>query len=187
MDVDKATLERHFPKSHVNNLGLIVKESPEKRKVRLVVDMRRSRANARAAVPERPVLPRPRDVIADWEELLSEAASLGFTPEASVSCENVTCDFSDAYCHVLVHPEELKKLLRQTGRSYFLLFFIFLHFFIFHVLFSFFIFFHRLKASTLGEGNAGGWEMNNSLVRSTATCEVDCCKNAHLRNLNPKP
>ena len=40
-----------------------------------------------------------------------EAASLGFTPEAGVSCENVTCDFSDAYCHVMVHPEELKNCL----------------------------------------------------------------------------
>ena len=107
VDVDKATLERPFPKGHVNKLGLIVKESPEKLKVRLVVDMRRSRANARAAVPERLVLPRPRDVVADWEELFSEAASLGFTPEAGVSCVNVTCDFSDAYCHVLVHLEEL--------------------------------------------------------------------------------
>ena len=35
--------------------------------------------------------------------LLSEAASLGFTTNAGVSCENVTCDFSDACCHVLVH------------------------------------------------------------------------------------
>ena len=46
VDVDETTLERLFPKGHVNTLGLIVKESPEKRKVRLVVDMRRSRATA---------------------------------------------------------------------------------------------------------------------------------------------
>ena len=100
---------RLFPTVHVNKLGVIVKESPEKRKLRLVVDMRRSNANARVAVPERPILPRPRDVVADWEELFSEAASLGFTSEAGVSCENVTCDFSDAPCHVLVHREELKN------------------------------------------------------------------------------
>ena len=36
---------------------------------------------------------------------------MGFTPEADVSCEKDTCDFSDAYCHVLVHPEELKNCL----------------------------------------------------------------------------
>ena len=100
-----------FPKGHVNKLGLIVKESPEKRKLRFFVDMRRSNANARAEVPERPILPRPRDVVADWEEVFSEAASWSFTSEAGVSCENVTCDFSDAYCHVLVHPEELKNCL----------------------------------------------------------------------------
>ena len=111
VDIDKTTLERLFPRGHINKLGLIIKESPEKRKVRLVVDMRRSRANARAAVPERPILPRPCDVVADWKELFSEAVSLGFTSKTGVSCENVTCDFSDAYCHVLVHPEELKNCL----------------------------------------------------------------------------
>ena len=111
VDIDKTTLERLFPKGHINKLGLIIKESPEKRKVRLVVDMRRSKANARAAVPERPILPRPCDVVADWKELFLEAVSLGFTSKTDVVCENVTCDFSDAYCHVLVHPDELKNCL----------------------------------------------------------------------------
>ena len=111
VDVDKNTLERLFPKGHVNKLGLIIKESPERRKLRIVVDIRRSKANARAAVPERPILPRPRDIVADWEELFSESASLRFTTNSGVSCDNVTCDFSDAYCHVLVHAEELKNCL----------------------------------------------------------------------------
>ena len=66
VDIDKDTPERLFPKGHVNKLGLIVTESLEKRKLRLVVDMGRSNANARVAVPERPILPRPRDVVADW-------------------------------------------------------------------------------------------------------------------------
>ena len=43
--------------------------------------------------------------------IVSEAASLGFTTNSGVSCENVTCDFSDASCPVLVHPEELKNCL----------------------------------------------------------------------------
>ena len=81
-------------------LGLIIKESPEKRKLRIVV-----------AVPERLILPRPRVIVEDWEEVFSEAASLGFTTNSGVSCENVTCDFSDVHCHVLVHPEELKNCL----------------------------------------------------------------------------
>ena len=107
----KTRFERLFPKGHVNESGLVIKESPEKRKLRLVVVLRRFNANARAAVPERPILPRPRDIVADWEDLLSEAASLGFTSEAGVSCEKVTCDSSDAYCHVLVPAEELKNCL----------------------------------------------------------------------------
>ena len=114
VDIDKDTLERLFPKGDVNKLGLVIKEMPEKRKLRLVVDMRRSNANARAAVPQRPILPRPRDIVADWEELFSEA----FTPNSGVSCENVTCDFSDAYCHVLVHPEELKNCLVAAPLSF---------------------------------------------------------------------
>ena len=77
VDIDKDTLERLFLKGHVNKLGLIVKESPEKHKLRLVVDMRRSKANARAAVPERPILPRPRDVLADWEEFLFRGCLFG--------------------------------------------------------------------------------------------------------------
>ena len=32
VDVDKNTLERLFPKGHVNKLGLIIMESPERRK-----------------------------------------------------------------------------------------------------------------------------------------------------------
>ena len=84
VDIDKDTLERLFPKGHVNKLGLIIKESPGKRKLHLVVGLRRSNANARAAVPERPILPRPRDSVADWEELFSEAASLGFTTNAGL-------------------------------------------------------------------------------------------------------
>ena len=40
VDVDKNPLQRLFPKGHMNKLGLIIKESPEKRKLRIVVDMR---------------------------------------------------------------------------------------------------------------------------------------------------
>ena len=85
VDVDENTLERLFPKGHVNKLGLIFKDSPERRRLRLVVDMRRSNANARAAVPERPILPLPRDIVADWEELFSEASSWRFTSKFWVS------------------------------------------------------------------------------------------------------
>ena len=46
VDIDKNTLERFFPKGHVNKLGLVIKESREKPELCIVVDMRRSNANA---------------------------------------------------------------------------------------------------------------------------------------------
>ena len=97
VDIDKDTLERFLPKGHVNMLGLIIKESTEKRTLRLVVDMRRSNANARAAVPERPILPRPRDVVADREELFFRSCLLG---------SHVRSRCFLRYCHV--------RLFRRT-------------------------------------------------------------------------
>ena len=81
--------------------------------MRLDVDMMRSRANARAAVPERPILPRPSDVVADWKELKSEAVSLSGFHVKKQACRAKTslAICADAYCHVLVHPEELKNCL----------------------------------------------------------------------------
>ena len=51
VDVDKATLERLFPKGHVNKLGLIVKESPEKRNLREAFPGKRTSGSARAPGP----------------------------------------------------------------------------------------------------------------------------------------
>eukprot|EP00972_Heterocapsa_arctica_P020230 2986286-Heterocapsa_arctica.AAC.2 len=50
--------------ARLNKLGVFVnvKKSRET-KVRLIVHMKRSGANERAEVPERPLLPRPRGII----------------------------------------------------------------------------------------------------------------------------
>ena len=112
-----------FRKGHVNKLGLINKESPEKRKLRIVMDMR----HERAAVPERPILPRPRDNVADWEELFSEAASLGFTTNSCVSCGNVTCDLSDAYTVMFWCTRKNSRIVWSRLRVSFLVSFKTLH------------------------------------------------------------
>jgi len=50
VDIPPNVLTDKFPRGHINKLGLIIKDLPGgKRKVRLVVDMRRSRANARGS------------------------------------------------------------------------------------------------------------------------------------------
>eukprot|EP00972_Heterocapsa_arctica_P071695 10590996-Heterocapsa_arctica.AAC.1 len=49
VELDEAELLRHFPQAHLNKLGVIVKTTPGgTTTVRLIVDMRRSGANARA-------------------------------------------------------------------------------------------------------------------------------------------
>ena len=113
VDVDDRLLAERFKAGHVNKLGLIIKESHGKRKVRIIVDMRRSRANARAAVPERPVLPRPLDAVQDWLALFTEAHQRGLAEPRgeTIASEGITCDFADAYCHVAVHDAELKNCL----------------------------------------------------------------------------
>ena len=70
--------------------------------------------------------------------------------------------------------------------SFFLLFFsqFSVHFFIF--LFFHFFFCSFFSIFSIGPGNAGGWDLNNLLVRSKTACEVDCCRKAS-QTLNPKP
>eukprot|EP00972_Heterocapsa_arctica_P075997 11208047-Heterocapsa_arctica.AAC.1 len=54
-------LER-WPTGTISKMALLIKERDDgSRKLRLVVDLRRSGANALALVPERPVLPRLSD------------------------------------------------------------------------------------------------------------------------------
>ena len=60
--VDPAALQDRFPQGHLNKLGVILKIRRDgTKKTRLIIDMRRSEANERASVPERPTLPRPTD------------------------------------------------------------------------------------------------------------------------------
>eukprot|EP00972_Heterocapsa_arctica_P014269 2100610-Heterocapsa_arctica.AAC.1 len=65
-------VDKEFPEAHVAKLGLLVKERADGvLKVRLIVDMLRSKANAKALIPERGILPRPTDPVYDALELLA--------------------------------------------------------------------------------------------------------------------
>ena len=122
-------------RGHVHKMAVIVKTKRDgTKKVRIVIDMRRSGANARSAVPERPVLPRPMDAIADGLSCLS-SPPVRLTPHAALddlldevqedTVEQVSADFGDAYMHLAVKEEELKhcivreptRYLRSTGRK----------------------------------------------------------------------
>ena len=57
----------HDPKSGlVHRMSIITKnKAGQSEDFRIVVDMRRSGANKRASIPERPIFPRPLDAIQD--------------------------------------------------------------------------------------------------------------------------
>ena len=56
----------HLRHGHIHKMAILVKQRRDGvTKLRVIIDMRRSGANLRARVPERPVLPRPIDAIAD--------------------------------------------------------------------------------------------------------------------------
>ena len=96
-------------------------------KHRIIVDMRRSGANARARIPERPVLPRPCDAVQDAIEVFKDRTPrLKPSPTASDSCdsgddswgvEQVTGDFGDAYMHCRVTEQEHKHCLVKKPRD----------------------------------------------------------------------
>ena len=117
-------------------MAVIVKTKRDgTKKVRIVIVIRRSGANARSAVPERPVLPRPTDAISDGLSCLSSPPGR-LTPHADMddlldevqegTVEQVPADFGDSYMHLAVKEEELKhcivreptRYLRSTGRKF---------------------------------------------------------------------
>ena len=56
---------------HVHRISIIIKTKLDgQRKFRKIVDMRRSGANKRAPIPERPIFPRPLDAIQDDPDIM---------------------------------------------------------------------------------------------------------------------
>ena len=119
IELDDNLVTRRFGRGHLNKLGLIIQVKRDgRRKLRLIVDVRRSRANARAAVAERPILPRATDPALDAADGIRR----------NVDMEFAGADFSDAYCHVMIHHDELRNNLiarppsapaRRIGRVHF--------------------------------------------------------------------
>ena len=100
--LDQGRVLLRFPEGHLNKVGLIVKVRRDgTRKVRIIIDMRRSLANERARIPERPILPRPLDPARDAVRPLAQGLPV----------ELASADFSDAFCHIFLHPSELRNNL----------------------------------------------------------------------------
>lgn len=99
------------PMSHgtISRLGLIVKEKPEGVKRRTIIDLRRSGGNAKAHLPEKLALPRPKDALGsarDLHDRRHEGAS-----GSPINMEMVVIDISDAFMSLGVAQQEIPHTL----------------------------------------------------------------------------
>ena len=107
--ITKDEVQKEMGDGTISRLGLIIKEKPEGIKRRIIIDLRRSGGNLKASLPEKLVLPRPRDAV----ECIRNAFALrrddregpGYTREL------VVIDISDAFMTLGVHGDELRHTL----------------------------------------------------------------------------
>ena len=108
-DVPKSVVTEEMAHGTISRLGLIIKEKPEGVKRRIILDLRRSGGNKKARLPEKLVLPRPKDAVAmirdNHLQRRSHQADEGYTRELAV------VDISDAFMSLAVHEEELPHTL----------------------------------------------------------------------------
>ena len=109
VDVDRDTVVNEMGHGTISKLGLIVKEKPEGKKRRIILDLRRSGGNRKSVLPEKLVLPRPRDAVAmirdNYNQRSVSGADEGYTREL------VVVDISDAFMALAVHESELPHTL----------------------------------------------------------------------------
>eukprot|EP00435_Cladocopium_sp_Y103_P072956 s218_g41.t2 len=115
VDVDKDTVTKEMSHGTISRLGLIIKEKPEGVKRRIILDLRRSGGNRKAVLPEKLILPRPRDAVASirnvYEQRRPHGADEGYTRELAV------VDISDAFMSFAVCEKELPHTLAPNVES----------------------------------------------------------------------
>ena len=98
-------VERNMGHGTVSKLGLIVKEKPSGEvKRRIIIDLKRSGGNDKATLPEKIVLPRPRDAVEMMRDVFEKRQPFG--SNTTYARELVVIDISDAFMALGVHPEE---------------------------------------------------------------------------------
>jgi hypothetical protein len=108
VDVPKAIVESEMAHGTRSRLGLIIKEKPEGVKRRIILDLRRSGGNRKSTLPEKLVLPRPKDAVEMIRDVYGRrqphAAEGNFARELVI-------DISDAYMSLGLDPKELPHAL----------------------------------------------------------------------------
>eukprot|EP00435_Cladocopium_sp_Y103_P032890 s2894_g8.t1 len=108
---------QRFQCGTVSKLALILKTKPDMSiKRRIVIDLRRSKGNARSEVNERLILPRISDVLRSLRKMRSMEDQLRNEYESKgirdhLDTEIYLVDFADAFCHYAVHRNELRHCL----------------------------------------------------------------------------
>ena len=98
-------IKQHFSRGTISRLGLIVKvKDSGVKKRRIILDLRRSGGNAKADLPEKLILPRPRDAVEMFRDLHRREHGSG-------DMELVVIDISDAFMCLPVHRNEHQHAL----------------------------------------------------------------------------
>eukprot|EP00435_Cladocopium_sp_Y103_P009539 s1894_g2.t1 len=109
VDVPKAVVESEMSHGTISRLGLILKYKPEGLKRRIILDLKRSGGNRKSVLPEKLVLPRPRDAIAMMRNMYERRLQVG--SEGNYARELIVIDISDAYMSLGLDPKELPHAL----------------------------------------------------------------------------
>ena len=114
---DKEEIMRSYGHGTISKLGLILKEKEDgSLKKRLVIDLRRSKGNSKAKLPEKLVLPRPWDAVEMLRDLRQGHPGL-ITAEETKNrwgLEMALVDVSDAFMTLAVHRQEWPHTVTPT-------------------------------------------------------------------------
>ena len=109
VDIDKETVTKEMSHGTISKLGLIIKQKPEGVKRRIILDLRRSGGNKKAKLPEKLVLPRPKDAVSMIRNVFDQRRPCG--ADEGYARELVVVDISDAFMSLAVHEAELPHTL----------------------------------------------------------------------------
>ena len=106
---------RDFGGGTISKLGLVVKLKPDQtKKLRIVIDLRRSGGNAKSELPERLVLPRPLDAVQSLREQKRKKVEEG---QGDYGAEFALIDISDAFTTPPLHSKELRHSLSPSTKG----------------------------------------------------------------------
>ena len=108
-EISRAEVKNEMKHGTISRLGLIVKEKTEGIKRRIIIDLRRSGGNMKATLPEKLILPRPKDAVESIRNTFSLRRD--DREKTNYSRELVVIDISDAFMSLGVHQEELHHTL----------------------------------------------------------------------------